>query len=70
MKNSNKLVITMLSALAIVASAHAEAFVPGTHITALEGAATSAGTIVAALVALGAGLMIYKKVRGYFSSAK
>lgn len=33
----------------------------------LSTAVTTAGTVVAGLVALGAGLAVYKKVKGYFS---
>jgi len=68
MNNKTKLLLVIVGVLGATSQSFA-AFDPAATITSLEGAATSAGTIVAALVALGAGLMIYKKVKGYFSKA-
>lgn len=60
------------SLLAIVVlttvSAHASepAFDPETYTDLLAGAVTTAAPIVAALIALGAGIMVYKKVKRFF----
>lgn len=64
----NKLAVGAAS-LAVTGAARAE-FDPTTYTTQLGTAATVAGTIVGALCALGAGLMVWNKVKGFFGKAK
>lgn len=69
MNKMNKVALG-LAVLGITSMAHAVDFDPATATAGFSTAVTTASAIVGGLIALGAGILVYKKVRGYFSTAK
>jgi hypothetical protein len=62
-------VVGLGSIMASPAHAQTTTFDPADYTADMAGAVTTAVPIVAGLVALGAGILIYKKVRAFFKKA-
>lgn len=66
--NSNKALIAglVVSALAFAMPANATAFDSSTYTDMLSAAATAADALVTSVIALAAGIMVWRKVAGFF----
>lgn len=70
-KNRNRLIVATVGLVTVTRSfAQTAAFDPTTATAGFSGAAAIAAVIVGGLVTLGAGLMVYNKIRSYFGKAK